>query len=36
VFSKHLLQDLHSNKQMLTFHSPNPAEPLIAGYGLGR
>jgi hypothetical protein len=20
---------------MLTFHSPNPAEPLIAGYGLG-
>jgi D-alanyl-D-alanine carboxypeptidase len=35
LFSEHLLLDEHSYEQMLTFHSPNPGEPLVAGYGLG-
>jgi D-alanyl-D-alanine carboxypeptidase len=35
LFSEHRLLNEHSYEQMLTFHSPNPGEPLVAGYGLG-
>jgi len=35
LFSEDRLLNENSFKQMLTFHSPTPGEPLVVGYGLG-
>jgi D-alanyl-D-alanine carboxypeptidase len=35
LFSQRRLLNEASFEQMLTFHSPNPGEPLVSGYGLG-
>ena len=35
LFSERRLLSEQSFVQMLTFHSPTPGEPLVAGYGLG-